>query len=123
MAAGTPNINSNQQVSLTGQGYEPSSVPPVTGVFTAIGQSAVFAPVAGRSFNVWLPAYTGSIQLECSPDGVSWYILTESGVQLKKWVNPTAAFQEKWETAEVGLFFRLNCTLYVSGSPAYRLSQ
>ena len=123
MAAGTPNINSNQPVSLTGQGYQPSSVPPVTGSFTATGPSTSFAPVAGRPFNVWLAPFTGSVQLECSPDGVNWYILTTNGVQFEKWINPTAAFQEKWEITEVGVLFRLNCTLYVSGSPSYRLSQ
>ena len=123
MAAGTPDINANHPVSLTGQGFLPSSVPAVTGTFTATGQSPSFAPVAGRPFDIWLAAFTGSVQLEISPDGLNWYILTTNGVQVEKWVNPTAAFQEKWETAEVGVFFRLNCTQYVSGSPAYRLSQ
>lgn len=99
-----------------------SGVSPVTGSFTATGQSASFAPVCGRSFNVsLLGTFVASVRLERSFDGgVTWLPLTAQGISLCVWTVPVS---ESWDEAEYGVLYRLNCTAYTSGTVSYRVSQ
>ena len=124
MAAGTPNINANAPVNLTGQGYQPSSVPPVTGTFSATGQSASFAPVGGRGFNASLwGTFSATVQIERSFDGgTTWLILTANGTQLEKFAG-SQVISENLQEDESGVLYRFNCTAYTSGTVNYRLSQ
>jgi hypothetical protein len=105
------------------RGAQPSLQTPVTGTFSGTGPSAAFTALGGRSVNIWLGAGTYTVQLECSPDGTNWYILTANGTQLEKFTNVPTALTEQWENGEAGLQYRLNCTAYTSGTPGYRISQ
>ena len=121
---GTPDGPSAASVNATGSGFAASQLAAVTGTFSATGQSASFAPLPGRDFNIYLGAGTCTVQLECCPpDSSTWHIITAAGTQLEKWTNPAAAFMEQWACSEAGARFRLNCTAYTSGTPAYRISQ
>ena len=122
MAAGTPNINANAPVNLTGQGYQPSSVPPVTGTFSATGQSASFAPVGGRGFNASLwGTFSATVQIERSFDGgTTWLPLTADAIAIEKFTAPCS---ESLQEDEAGVLYRFNCTAYTSGTVNYRLSQ
>lgn len=105
-----------------GTGYPPSGISPVTGAFTATGQSASFAQLAGRGFNAsgW-GTFSAGVQLERSFDkGTTWLPITTAGTQLYKW---TAPWSESAEDDEVGVLYRLNCTSYMSGTVNYRISQ
>ena len=101
---------------------EPSGRAPVTGTFTATGQSSSFTPVCGRSFNVSLwGTFSGGAQLERSFDGgTTWLPITAAGTQLYKWTGPAS---EVVDEAEYGVLYRLNCTAYTSGTINYRISQ
>jgi hypothetical protein len=99
----------------------------VTGTFTAIGQSASYAPpVAPRNtntggFNVstW-GTFVASVQLERSFDnGTTWLPLTAAGNQLYAWTAPAS---ENGAEPEAGVLYRLNCTAYTSGTINYRIS-
>jgi hypothetical protein len=105
------------------RGAQPSLQTPVTGSFSGTGQRAAFTALGGRSVNIWIGSGTYTVQLECSPDGTNWYILAANGTQLEKFTNPASALTEQWENGEAGLKYRLNCTAYTSGAPAYRISQ
>jgi hypothetical protein len=84
-------------------------------------QSSNFAPIAGRPFNISLwGTFAGSVQLERSFDGATWLPVTAAGVQLCIWTAPAS---ESWEEDEVKPVYRLNCTLYTSGTANYRISQ
>jgi hypothetical protein len=94
---------------------------PVTGTFGATGQSAAFAPISARPFNVsvW-GTFSGSVQLERSFDGSAWLPITAAGMQLYVWSAPAS---EVAEEPEYGVLYRLNCTAYASGTINYRMSQ
>jgi hypothetical protein len=102
--------------------FGPSGKTPVTGSFSAAGQSASFQPINGRAFNITLwGTFSASVQLERSFDsGATWRALTASGVTLYAW---TGAASETAEEAEYGVIYRLNCTAYTSGTVNYRISQ
>lgn len=104
---------------------------PVTGTFTATGQSASFTPltptpaVENGTFNIALTGTAvASVQLEKSFDGgTTWCQLWAGGTQLKQWSYNSVNIAESWEETEAGVVYRLNCTAYTSGTLAYRLSQ
>jgi len=99
----------------------PSGKTATTGAFTATGQSTVFSPIAGRSFNITLSGtFAATVQLERSFDGSNWFPITANGTQLEKF---TAAVSEQWSDDEAGVQYRLNCTAYTSGTVSYRISQ
>ena len=105
----------------------------VTGSFTATGQSGSFLPiVASRSttnpFNIVLNGTAvATVQLERSFDnGVTWVTINAGGSPLYQWNYNTASlanFSEQAEETEQGVFYRLNCTAYTSGTVNYRISQ
>ena len=120
--AGTPSVNANQPVNLTGQGYQASALAPVTGTFVATGQSPSFAPLGGRGFNASLwGTFSASVQLERSFDkGTTWLPLTANGTAIEKFTAPCS---ESLQEDEDGVLYRFNCTAYTSGTVNYRLSQ
>jgi hypothetical protein len=119
---GTPNSRTAASVNPVGAGYESSGLQPVTGAFAAPGQSASFAPLAGRGFNISIwGTFSGTVQLERSFDaGSTWLPVTANGTQLEKF---TSAASEQWQEDEAGVLYRLNCTALASGTADYRLSQ
>lgn len=100
---------------------EASGKTPVGGSFTAMGQSAAYTPVAGRSINysAW-GTFVGTLRLERSFDaGVTWLPVTALGTG----ISFTAPFSETWDEAEANVQYRLNCSAYTSGTANYRISQ
>lgn len=104
---------------------------PVTGAFTATGQSATFKPkirsMAWGAFNVFLNgAGTATIQLERSynPDDASptWHPINAAGTQLYVWSYAGTNISETVDEPEAGIGYRLNCTAFTS-NVSYRLSQ
>jgi hypothetical protein len=95
---------------------------PLTGSFTATGQSPSFQATTGRGINVTISGtFSASAVLERSFDGGTvWYPVTYpdgTGISF------TAAFSgPAWEESESRVLYRLNCT-WVSGTMAYRVSQ
>ena len=105
-----------------GLGYAASGRGPVAGTFAATGQSASFAPLAGRAFNISLwGTFTSTIQLERSFDGgMTWLPITAAGAQLYKWTAPAS---ESNQDDEANVQYRLDCTVFTSGAASYRISQ
>lgn len=99
---------------------------PVTGSFTATGQSSSFRPVlrsangGGGAFNISLwGTFSGSVTVQRSFDGgTTWVDKTPSSIYT---LTAPASFTD--EEPEVGVIYRLNCTSYVSGTINYRISQ
>lgn len=97
----------------------------VTGSFTATGQSGSFQPIirdrAWGQFNIELRGtFVATVALERSLDGGSnWVGCTMVGTA----VTWTAPASENWEENERGGLYRLNCTVYTSGTVTYRISQ
>lgn len=95
----------------------PSGVVPVTGQFTATGNSAPFTPIPGRGFNVSLwPNFSGLIGLTRSFDSGATYLATGT-----EFISGGASVIVS--EPEAGVLYRLECTSLVSGTPNYRLSQ
>ena len=122
LAAVEAPLASGSKVGLDGSGFLPSGVTPVTGSFTAVGQSETLAPHAGRGFNVSLwGAFAGAVRLERSFDaGTTWLPISAAGTPLYTWTAPAS---ESAQEDEAGVLYRLNCTAYTSGTITYRLSQ
>ena len=95
---------------------------PVTGTFTATGQSASFPPFAGSDFNVSLwGTFVASIQLERSFDnGTTWLPVTAGGSALYAFTAPASEIATE---PEQGVIYRWNCTAFTSGTVNYRISR
>lgn len=102
----------------------PAGVAPVTGAFSASGESLPFAAVPGRPINLSLQAdeaWSGTVRLLRKLPGDDTYRpLTMLG-------EPWAAFtgsagEPAWEETEVGSTFVLACE-HVAGVITYRISQ
>lgn len=99
----------------------------VSGTFGATGQSAVFLPqqptplpkVVGFNVSLW-GTFNATVQLERTFDGVNWLPITAAGTQLYKWTAPAS---ENAQEDEIGVQYRLNCTVWTSGTVNYRISQ
>lgn len=109
-------------VVVLGEAYAASGVTPVTGSFTATGQSGNFPPKAGRPFNVSVRGtFVGTVQLERSFDGTNWFVASrDSAGTAAAWTAPMSVVVEE---PEAGVLYRLNCTAYTSGTITYRMSQ
>lgn len=100
----------------------------VTGSFTGTGQSGTFMtqrltsnqePWPGN-VSLW-GTFVGTVQLERSFDqGTTWLPITAGGTQIYVWTAPAS---ETFEEPEGGVYYRLNCTAYTSGTINYRISQ
>ena len=99
---------------------------PVTGTFTATGQSASFQPtIRDRSWgqmNVSVSGtFVGTVQLERSFDGTNWFVCSsDSAGTAASWTAPFSVIAEENER---GVIYRLNCTAHTSGTVTYRISQ
>ncbi len=101
-----------------------ASIQPVTGSFTATGQSASWVPAAGQGFNIHITGtFVGTVQLERRLNGV-WAPLTFSAggntTQMEQFAAPAS---DIWIEPSYGVSYRLNCTAYTSGTIAYQVSQ
>lgn len=98
-----------------------SGVTAVASTFTGTGQSASFAPTAGRGFNFTLSGtFVGTVRLDRSFDnGSTWHPVTAMGAA----VSFTAPCTEVLEEPESAMRYRVNCVAYTSGTITYRLSQ
>lgn len=100
---------------------------PVTGTFTATGQSGSFKPVmrtmAWGTFNVSASGtFVATVQLERSFDGGSnWFVCSsDASGTAASWTAPFSVIAEE---PTPGVIYRLNCTAYMSGTVTYRISQ
>lgn len=90
----------------------PVSRQPVSGSFTGTGTSNDFITRAG--FNLSLSGFgTATVQLQRSFDQGSTWLVVESF---------TADAERRVDDPEAGVHYRLECTVYTSGTIAYRLS-
>lgn len=100
---------------------------PVTGAFSATGQSNTFAPsirsMAWGSFNVSVSGtFVATIQLERSFDsGDNWFVCSSDAFGTD--ASWTAPFSVVVDEPSQGVLYRLNCTAYTSGTATYRISQ
>ena len=98
----------------------PSGLTPVVGSFSATGNSASFAPLSGRPFNISLwGTFAASCALQRSFDGSTWLPITASGAPVMNFAGPVS---EQWGESEVGVQYRLACTV-TSGAVNFRISQ
>ena len=100
-----------------------SGVAPVTGSFSAPGQSGLFPAVPGRAGNVSIwGTFTGAaVYLARTFDGGTTMLpITADGVQLYDWSGPAS---EVFEESEAGVEYALVCTAITTGSINYRISE
>lgn len=101
----------------------------VLGSFTGTGQSLPF--VAWGQVNVVIYGSTGpngswnaTVRLERSFDGGTTWIVAGvggSGAQAV-WNTPNQDVSVVYDEPELGVMYRLNCTVYASGTVNYRMS-
>lgn len=93
-----------------------------TGTFTATGTSTSFLVDNTRDFNVTLyGTFAATVRLERTFDGgVNWHPITANGTALYVWTAPVS---ESNGESQRGVSYRLNCTVYTSGTVNYRVSQ
>src|ERR1017187_254459 len=86
-----------------------------SGVQTAYAvHSTLFTPFPLKPFNTSLwGTFSGSVQLERSFDGLTFFPVTAAGTQLCIWTAPAS---ESWEEDMANVFYRLNNTVYTSGT-------
>jgi hypothetical protein len=102
--------------------FAPSGIAPMTGAFTAVGNSANFSPIAGRAFNITISGtFAATIRLERSLDGGGNFVPITAGGQ--PFMVFTAPCSERWSEDQNGVMYRLACIAFTSGSAAYRISQ
>ena len=91
----------------------------VTGTFAAVGSSSALLPVPQeggdqKNMNLSLSGtWAGTILLERSFDGGTNYFTVNSY---------TANTEARIPESEVGVLYRLTCSVYTSGTVTYRLS-
>lgn len=97
---------------------------PVSGTFTATGQSSAFLPFPG-TFSVTLSSGVATVKLERSADsGSSWIDVSSDALgTVASWSVNSTEVAVLVEEPEAGCQFRLNCTAYTSGTVTYRLGQ
>lgn len=88
-----------------------SSIQPVTGEFTGTGVSFNFQGREG--FSISLSGLTdATVELQRSFDGVAFLV-----------VEPfTSNAEKRVDEPNIGVIYRFECTIYGSGTIAYRLS-
>ena len=97
---------------------------PLTGTFTATGQSAP-VPILSKA-NVLITGGVGTVQVEKSFDGgTTWYPVSKdsNGTDAAYTTASDTAFNGTVEEPEHGVQYRLNCTAYTSGTITYRISR
>jgi hypothetical protein len=107
-----------------------SGVTAVTGTFTGTGNGSVFAPSAGRPFNLTIYAtgattpgsgLAASVYLARSIDGGTTYLpMTAAGGGIYSF---TSLANESLYESQTGVTYRLICTSYTSGTVNYRFAQ
>jgi hypothetical protein len=91
-----------------------------SGNFAGTGQSAN-NPIKGY-FNVFLTTFTGSVNVERSPDGgTTWYIFAKDTSNTPATYTAGPVSLVLFEP-EAGILYRLNMTALSAGSPNYRVS-
>jgi hypothetical protein len=83
--------------------------------------STLFTPFPLKPFNISLwGTFAGSVQLERSFDGLTFLPVTAAGTQLCIWTAPAS---ESWEEDMANVFYRLNNTVFTSGTLNYLVNQ
>ena len=117
-------VRKDNPLPIYSSGLQPSSVTPVSETFSASGASAKYiTPPAGRAFVIeFAPSsFIGTVDLEYSYDGTTWYKIYAGGIQLKTWSAWGPNFIEQYSCDVTGAKFRLNCTAWTSGTLPYVL--
>jgi hypothetical protein len=92
----------------------------VTGTFTGTGQSAPLEVYRGGNAVVW-GTFVGTVKIECSYDNkATWLPISKNTNGDEAAFN--APFNLSFDEPERDVFYRLNCTAYVSGTINYRIS-
>ena len=90
-----------------------------SGAFSAAGASTGIAIRGTYNFSLW-GTFVATCEVDRSFDlGVTWIGLTALGTALT-WSGPAT---EVLSEPEAGVYYRVNCTSWTSGSVNYRLSQ
>lgn len=84
----------------------------VTGTFTGTGVSASL--MLERHFNISINGGSGTVQIQRSFD---------DGSTFRKVKEYTADIEETGIEPEGGIYYRLECTAFTSGTISYRLAQ
>lgn len=118
-----PNAPQSQPVDSTGAPqFGSSGKAPVTGTFTATGQSALFQASVGRAIWVKLTGpFVATVQVERCSDGTSAtaQVLTIGGTAYAVFTVPV---QEPVSSEDdAGVAYRLNCTAFTSGTVTYSI--
>jgi len=94
---------------------------PVTGTFTATGQSAEF--IAKDRVSILITGGDGTVSIERSFDGGStWHIISrDSAGNPATYATATLGFNGFIDEPEFGILYRLNCTVFISGTITYRI--
>jgi hypothetical protein len=93
-----------------------------SGTFTGTGSSSSISVAHRQPFNISLwGTFSATVVLKRSFDaGVTWLPLTAAGQSLYSW---TAAASETAYEPEDGVLYKLECTVFGSGTVNYRISQ
>lgn len=91
-----------------------------TGTFTATGASAQIAFRGPFSVAVW-GTFAGTIDLQKSFDGGTTWV-NDYAPYIANQITMTAPAAFQCVEAEDGVYYRLNCSTYTSGTVNYRLS-
>ena len=102
----------------------PAKAQPVSGTFTATGQSSAFYPMPG-TFSVKLSSGVATVKLERSSDsGSTWDdVSADSLGTVASWSLNSTEVGVLVDEPEINIQYRLNCTAYTSGTVTYRLGQ
>lgn len=107
-------------MGLNATGGEDLAPDVVSGSFAATGQSGNRMMLGYFNLSIW-GTFSGSVQLERTFDaGSNWLPVAEDPTGTKA-AYTTPVSVEVYEP-EAGVFYRLNCTAYVSGTINYRIS-
>jgi hypothetical protein len=93
----------------------------VSGTFTGTGQSSAIA-VHGR-MSILIDGGSGDVSIERSTDdGANWFIISrDSAGNPATYDTVVLGFNGFIDEPEFGIKYRLNCSVYVSGTITYRL--
>lgn len=92
----------------------------VSGTFTGTGQSSSIGIFGGGNFALW-GTFDATVVPECSYDGgTTWLPLSKDNAGAD--ASYTAPCNLSFEEPEHDVLFRLNCTVFASGTVSYRIS-
>jgi hypothetical protein len=107
-------------VPITGAADQAQSV--VTGALTANGQGTTQLQLLGVFNAVLWGTFVGTVALQCSFDaGTTWVAVVSR--YTGNAITATAPGALRYDEVEPGVYYRLQCTAYTSGTINVRLSE